>query len=134
MGGATAVCSDKTGTLTENRMKVVKGSLGDLKFDDTADPTNTNHERSVDVIDKLDRELIDSIVTNILLNSTAFENRQDEQEAATIEILKKKSERAWWKRIFNKTPAGRAITTASNTINSTLTRMSSHMPANKGEK
>ncbi|GMG34653.1 unnamed protein product [Ambrosiozyma monospora] len=134
MGGATAVCSDKTGTLTENRMKVVKGSLGDLKFDDTADATSTSHERSVAVIDKLDKELINSIVTNILLNSTAFENRQDEQEAATIEILKKKSERAWWKKICNKTPAGKAITTASNTlIESTLSRMNSHIPTNLGD-
>lgn len=38
MGNATAICSDKTGTLTTNRMTVVQAYVGDVHYKEIPDP------------------------------------------------------------------------------------------------
>ncbi|XP_066436767.1 plasma membrane calcium-transporting ATPase 3 isoform X2 [Eleutherodactylus coqui] len=42
MGNATAICSDKTGTLTTNRMTVVQSYIGDVHHKDKPDPSSLN--------------------------------------------------------------------------------------------
>lgn len=74
MGSATAVCSDKTGTLTENVMTVTKGFVGNSKFDDEENLNNSsNHVFDEDCASELKMDFL----TNIALNSTAFENKED---------------------------------------------------------
>ncbi|KAK9718175.1 plasma membrane calcium [Basidiobolus ranarum] len=76
MGNATTVCSDKTGTLTQNKMTVVAGVIAGEVVED--------HSKIDSFKEKLPNSVAELLCESVSVNSTAFEGKDDKGQLSFI--------------------------------------------------